>query len=177
MLIFFFLFLGIFTVVMQSTFFPLLPDWLGRPDFIFILVVFAAYKFGWIHGLFYAFVLGWMTDVMSGIQLGIFPLQYILLFTFLKVITENSPLKESAYQVPLVGFSYFIIQMGFYFLYSIILPGTLPEWSWNRMVQETIIILLATIPSFIAFNYCYEFFSKRRVVHRVVRKRTGNEFR
>lgn len=173
----FFVILGVFTMVAQTTLFPILPDWFGRPDFLYILVVFAAYRFNWVYGLFYVFFLGWGTDVISGLHLGIYPLQNILVFSLLKLLTENSPLKEAAYQVPLVGLSYFIVQMGFYFLYSIIMPGTLPMWSWSRMVQETFILLLATIPSFIIFNFFYEYFSTQRVIHKVVRKKSGNQFR
>lgn len=177
MLYAFFLLLGVSTIIAQATIFPLLPDWLGRPDFLYVLVVFAAYRFSWFHGLFLVFMLGWMMDVISGIHLGIYPLQNILVFSILKLLTENSPLKEAAYQVPLVGVSYFIVQMGFYFLYSVIMPGILPEWSWSRVVQETFILLLATIPSFLIFNFFFEYFSSRRAIHRIVRKKSGNQFR
>lgn len=177
MVSFSFLILSMFIMVAQTTIFSLAPQWVGRPDFIFILVVFAAYRFSWIRGLLYVFILGWMMDVLAGIHLGIFPLQNIIVFSILKFLTENSPLKESAYQIPLVGVSYFIVQMGFYFFYSVLMPGVLPEWSWNRMIQDTFILLLAAIPSFVLLGNFQEFFSQKRSVHRVVRKRTGNQFR
>lgn len=176
-LIIFFFILSMCIIVAQTTLFQFIPDWLGRPDFLFILVVFAAYRFNWVHGLFFVFTAGWMLDVVSGIQLGIYPLQNIVVFSILKIITENSPLKEATYQVPLVGLGYFLIQMGFFFFYSLLLPGTLPEWSWNRVLQETIILVVATIPVFVALNFFYDFFDRSRVIHKVIRKGRGNQFR
>ncbi len=177
MLVGFFLILSILIIVAQTTLLQLFPGWLGRPDFLYIIVVFSAYRFNWVNGLIFVFMVGWMLDVVSGIQLGIYPLQNIIVFSSLKLLTENSPLKEAAYQIPLVGMSYFLVQMCFYFLYVVLMPGSLPEWSWGRMIQETIILIVATIPAFVVFNYFYEFFSTRRVIHKVMRKRSGNQFR
>jgi rod shape-determining protein MreD len=177
MLITIFFILGILLIVAQTTFLQLSPDWFGRPDFLYILVAFAAYRFRWISGLIFVFILGWMLDIVSGIHPGIYPLQNIVVFSSLKLLTENSPMKESTYQVPLVGISYFIVQIGFFSLYSMMMPETLPEWSWNRIIQEAFILLLATIPSFVILNYFYEFFNTRRVIHRVMSKRSGNQFR
>ncbi len=173
-----FLILGVFLIVAQTTLFPLLPEVLGNPDFLYIVIIFAAYRFAWGPGLVYVYALGWMMDVVSGIHLGLYPLENIIVFSAMKLLTENSPLKENTYQVPLVGVSYFLVQMGFYFLYSMIMPDTLPPWSWNRIVQETFILLFATIPAFLLLNAIYEFFDKQRVIHRVMQKRGGsNQFR
>jgi rod shape-determining protein MreD len=173
-----FLILGVFLIVAQTTLFPLLPETLGNPDFLYIVIVFAAYRFSWGGGLVYVYILGWMMDVVSGIHLGLYPLENIIVFSAMKLLTENSPLKENTYQVPLVGVSYFLVQMGFYFLYSMIAANTLPPWSWNRIVQETFILLFATIPAFLLLNAVYEYFDKQRVIHRVMRKRGGsNQFR
>ncbi len=172
-----FFFLGILAAVIQTTLFQYFPTWLGCPDLIYILVAFAAYRFSWFRGLIFVFVLGWMMDVISGIHLGAYPLQNVLVFSCLKFLTENSPLKETAYQVPLVGLSYFIVQMTFYFLYTVLAPDTMPAWSWGRVIQETIILLVATVPSFLVFNALFELVNKRRVIHKVIRKGSGNQFR
>lgn len=173
----FFLMLGVFLLVAQTSLFQLLPTSLGHPDFLYILIVFASYKFRWSTGLLYVYMLGWMMDAVSGIHPGFYPLQNVLVFVALKLLSENSPLKENTYQVPLVGLSYFFVQTIFYFLYSLILPETLPSWSWNKMIQETFILLLATIPAFVLLNFFHDFFKKRQVLPRVVSKRSGNQFR
>ncbi len=172
-----FFILGVISVVAQTTLLPHLPMWLGRPDFIYILVAFAAYRFGWVSGLILVFSMGWMLDVVSGVHLGVYPLQNVLVFSSLKLLTEDSPLKERTYQIPLVGLSYFVVQMAFYFFCSVLLPETMPVWSWIRVIQESIILLVASVPSFYVLNLLYEFFNKHRVIHKVIQKRSGNQYR
>lgn len=177
MLTLFFFFLGIFLIVIQSTIFQIFPTWLGRPDLVFILVTFAAYRFDWLRGFLLVYTLGWMMDVVSGMYLGTYALESLLVFFCLKLFTENSPVKETAYQVPLVGVSYFLMQLGVYFFYSVALPGTLPEWSWNRITRETLVLVAATIPCFLMFNSCYEYFLRRRLNRKPLRRKSGNQFR
>ncbi len=177
MLTTFFFFLGMLLISIQATFFQFFPSWLGRPDLVYILVTFIAYRFDWFRGFFLVYTLGWMMDVVSGMYLGTYSIQFLFVFICLKVITRNSPVKETAYQVPLVGISYFLVQMGFYFFYSFAIPDTLPEWSWNRMVQETIILLVATVPCFLLYNSLYEYFLQRRLSQKILRRRSGNQFR
>ncbi len=173
----FFFSIAVFLIVLQSTFFQFFPAWLGRPDLVYILVVFIAYRFDWLRGFFLVYTIGWMMDVVSGIYLGTYSVQSLLVFFCLKMLTENSPVKETAYQVPLVGISYFLLQIGFYFFYSIALPETLPEWSWGRILQETIILFVATVPCFLLFNSFFEYFLKRRLSQKLLRRRSGNQFR
>lgn len=173
-----FFLMGALLIAAETSLFHLFPDFLGKPDLLFIVIVFVAYKFRWGSGLLYVYSLGWMMDVVSGIHPGIYPLHNILVFSVVKIVSENSPLKENTYQVPLVAFSYFFMQMLMFLLYSMFAPGTLPPWSWNRVLQETIILLLATIPIFILLNSLYEFFAKRRVIRSVIKKRAPtNQFR
>lgn len=173
----FFLLIGMFLIVVQTTVLQILPAWFGFPDFVFILVAFVAFRFDWLRGCLLSFMLGWMMDVVSGIYLGMFVIKYLMLFFILHLYTQNSPVKESAYQVPLVGVSYFLIQLGFYAALTLAAADLVSPWSWNRMAMETIILVIATIPCFLLFNSLYEYMLKRRTVTRVVRKRGGNRFR
>ena len=97
-----FLIIGIFLITFQTTVLQFLPTWLGAPDLVFILIAFLAYRFEVLKGLLLTFLLGWMMDVISGIYLGTYLIEYLLFFIALNTLTLNSPLKESAYQVPLV---------------------------------------------------------------------------
>lgn len=172
-----FLLIGMFLIVMQTTVLQILPDWFGFPDLLFILIAFIAFRFDWLRGCLLAFVLGWMMDVVSGIYLGVFAVKYVVVFFMLFLLTQNSPVKESAYQVPLVGGSYFIVQIGFYMMLSMTSDDLVSSWSWNRMGRETIILMIATVPCFLLFNSLFEYLLQRRVVPRVTRKKTGNRFR
>ena len=140
MLVFSFWLLGIVLIVVQTTLLQSLPLWLGRPDFVFILVAFIAYRFAWIPGIALVFTLAWIMDVVVGIHLGFYPLMCLLTFTALKFLTNKSPIKESTYQIPLVGLSYFLIQMFLYFSYSLTLPNIIrPALDWCVLVTIAVI--------------------------------------
>lgn len=173
-----FLVVGIALVVIQTTIFQLLPSWLESPDLIFILIAFIAYRFDWLRGLLLVVVFGWIMDVVSGLYLGTYPLLYLFLFISLKIFKENSPVKEVAYQIPLVGIAFFIGYSCLYSFYYLALPGVLPEWSWIRILQEMFILVVATIPCFLLYNSLFEQMAQRRLVSpRILRRRSGNYFR
>lgn len=173
-----FVLLGFFLLAVQTTFFPLFPNWLGRPDLVFVLLVFVAYKFRWVLGIVTAFILGWMMDVASGMYLGTYPVTAILVFCVVKFFSQNSPVKETAFQIPLVGLSYFIVQCIFYLFFLLTQPGVLPPWSWERIVQETFILLVAAIPCFVFYNWMYEKLLAKQLFPRAMKRRhSGNTFR
>jgi len=172
-----FLIVGVFLLVFQTTTLQMVPGWLGYPDLVFILVAFVAYRFDLLRGLFLAFSCGWMMDVAIGSYPGIYLFEYLLVFLCLHFLTINSPVKESAYQVPLVGISYSVAQFLLYTIMTMIVSEPLSPWSWSRLIRETLILTVATIPCFILLNSFYEYLQKRRTVSRLSRKKAGNRFR
>jgi rod shape-determining protein MreD len=172
-----FFLLGFLLVAVQTTFFHHFPHWLGRPDLTFVLLVFSAYKFSWFPGLLLAFLLGWLMDVTSGVFLGTYLLLVLIVFCIVKFLSQNSSVKETVFQIPLVGVSYFIVQCFFYLFFSFTQPGALPPWSWSRVVQETLILLVASIPCFVFFNWLYEKLTTRRLASKRLKRSGGNQFR
>jgi rod shape-determining protein MreD len=173
-----FILVGIALIIIQTSIFQFFPSWLGSPDLIFILIAFCAYRFNWLQGLLLVIIFSWIMDVISGIYLGTYPAVYLFLFVFLKLFKENSPVKEAAYQIPMVGVAFFIVHSGLYFYYSLAVPGILPEWSWLTILQEMFVLIVATIPCFLLYNSLFEHMSHRRLVPpRILRKRSGNYFR
>lgn len=168
---------GMLLIGVQTTLFQAIPAWLGSPDLVFILVAFLAYRFEIFSGLFLAVLLGWMMDVVSGIYLGTYLVEYMIFFVALKLLALNSPIKESAYQVPLVGAFYFLVQFMLYLVLSILVVEALPPWSWNRVLRETIVLSVAAIPCFLLFNSLNESLVRRRAARRTVRKKSGNQYR
>lgn len=180
MLIFSFFLVGIALVGAQTSLLQFSPSWMGSPDLVFILVAFLAYRFDWFRGLLLAIVFGWIMDVVSGLYLGTFSFLYFFLFLFLKIIKENSPVKEAAYQVPLVGVAFLVGHSGVFIFYTLALPGVLPAWSWIRIFQEMLMLVVAAIPCFVLCNSLFEYIGKRRLrlsPPRILRKRSGNYFR
>lgn len=180
MLILSFLLVGITLVLTQTSIFQFFPPWLGNPDLLYILIAFLAYRFDWLRGLLLVILFSWIMDVVSGLYLGTYPLLYFFLFISLKIFKENSPVKEVAYQIPLVGIAFIVEYCCLYFIYSLVLPGILPEWSWLQILQQTFILIVATIPCFLLYNSLFEYMLKRHfhfVPPRILRKRSGNYFR
>jgi rod shape-determining protein MreD len=171
MLFFTFWVLGVALIVVQTTLLQSLPLWLGRPDFLYILVTFIAYRFPWIPGIVLVFSLSWIMDVVGGIYLGLYPMMCLLTFAGLRLLTNKSPIKESTYQIPLVGLSYFLVQIMFYFIYSMTLPEDLPEWSWGLALQRTALLVVAAIPLFLLFISLHEYLQKRRLRAKTLRRR------
>jgi rod shape-determining protein MreD len=172
-----FLIIGIFLITFQTTVLQFLPSWLGSPDLVFILIAFLAYRFDVLKGLLLSFLFGWMMDAISGIYLGTYLIEYLLFFIVLNTLTLNSPLKESAYQVPLVGVFYYLVQFLLYFVLSIMVNDSMVVWSWSRVLRETIILTVATVPCFLLFNTFNEFLLKRKAMKRSSRKKAGNQYR
>lgn len=155
-MVFAFWVLGIFLIIIQTSLLPLFTTLAGPPDLLFILITFIAYRFAWIPGIMLVFSLGWTMDVVASIHLGFYPLVCLITFTMLKVLTNRSPVKEVTYQIPLVGLSYFLVQMFYYFSYSVTLPEMLPDWSWGKTLQRTTLVLVSAIPLFLLFNSYFE---------------------
>ena len=163
--------IGVALIVVQTTLLEHLPVWLARPDLLFVLVAFLSYRFAWIPGIAVVFSLTWMVDVVAGIFMGLYPLASLLAFTALKNMSNKSLLKESTYQIPLVGLSFFLTQIVLYFVSSLLLPDILPEWSWPGSMQRTILVVLSAIPLFVLFNRLNEYLLKRRLRGKAPRRR------
>lgn len=166
-----FLILGILLTVLQTSVLQMMPGSFSRPDLVYLLVAFAAYKLPWLPGILLAFTVGWVLDVLVGINLGIYPLQFLFVYVCLKLVTLNSPVKESAYQIPMVGVSYFLLKMAVYLFSSLTLQYGLPEWSWVQNIQETLLLVVAAIPCFLLFNGLYEYLLNRAARSRPARRR------
>jgi len=177
MVVLLFWLLGIAIIVVQTTLLQFLPFWVGRPDFLFILVAFLAYRFAWIPGIIVVFSLGWVMDVVTGIHLGFYPLICLITFTALKVLTTKSPVKATTYEIPLIGVSYFLMQMLLYFVYSLAWPEILAEWSWGITLQRTALIMASAIPLFLLCNSFFEYLKKRQLRAKPLRRRPRKSMR
>jgi len=59
----------------------------------------------------------------------------------------------------------------FYFVYSLILPEELPEWSWSTTTQRTALVVISSVPLFLLFNSLFEYVQKRRMQTKPPRRR------
>ena len=156
-----FMIVGLVLIVLQTTVLQVLPGGFGRPDLVFLLVGFAAYRFAWMQGIALSFTVGWLFDVLVSIDLGFYPLQCLMVFCCLKLFTSNSPVKASAYEIPLVGVSYFLLQVLIFIFTSVSSSEGMPDWSWGEVVRSTLLLIVAAIPVFLLLNSLYESMENR----------------
>jgi len=158
MFVIIFLLLGIVILVLQTTFLQLLPDWLGKPDILFLLVVYVACQTDIFRGAFVIFLLGLLMDVFSGVFLGLYPVIYLLVLAFIKGISRKVAIDKFAYHVPLAVISYMFVGMGMYLFSFFLAPDSPPQWSWGTILLQLITLAVIGIPIFGIFDnimdYC-----------------------
>jgi len=177
MFILIFLSLGIFLIVVQTTVFQFLPVWLGKPDILFLLVVYLACQADILRGAFVILVLGLFMDVFSGVFLGLYPVIYLLVFAFIKGISRRIAINEFAYQVPLAVISYLFVGVGMFVLSFILAPDSPPQWSWGLMLLQLFIIAVIGTPVFGIFDSIMSFYRSHSAAGRFPGTRKANRFR
>ena len=167
--------LAVVLVVLQTTVLPLLPLGIDRFEPVYLLVAFAAYRCAWLPGVVVAFTAGWFLDVLAGTNLGVYPLVYLGLFCGLKLLTTNSPVKESAYRVPLVGLSYLLAQIALYFIFLMVQPGTSSYWSWAGLFKGVVLLVIAAHPVFLLLGRLHDHLEQRARNSRSTRRRIARK--
>lgn len=172
-----FLVFALLLFVMQTTLFALLPAWLGRPDLIFLLIVFLAYRFDAIKGAVLVFFIGLLLDIFSGVFLGIYPTVYLLIFFIMKLLAKHIA-NESTFQTPLAIISYLFTASCIFIISTMLAPEALIEWSWRIMILQIIMLAVVAIPFFSLCDLYMTFCRNKLVNWRPFRLGTGgNRFK
>ena len=139
---------GMLLLVLQTTLFHLLPAWLGRPDLLFLLIVFVALYLETFRGLVLTLLLGMSMDIFSGLLPGVYPLVYLLLFLAIRQISRHLALGDSVHQVPLVMAGFLAVAVGIQLLVSALAPETPMFWAWPQLLQNIVILGVICLPFF-----------------------------
>ena len=171
-----FFFLGLLLIGLQTTIFMVNPLWNAAPDFYFVLVAYLAYRHDLLRSLIILFPLSLIFDVLSGELLGMYPALFILGFLMLKFMASHLPVRESLYQVPMIGVSYLLVSWLVYVFMSFTASSFLVSWSWPVMLMRAGFVVFCAFPLFRFF----EFFSRRvqrklSPLHKM-RLRSGNRY-
>lgn len=177
MLIIIFLILGILIVVLETTFLQLLPGWLGKPDLLFLLIVYIACQADFFRGALIVLLLGFMMDTFSGVFLGLYPVTYLLVFTFIKGISRQVAINEFAYQVPLAVISYFLVSTGMYLIAFFLAPESPPQWSWGAIMLQLLILVVIGTPVFGIFDSVSNFYESSSASGRFFGTKRSNRFK
>jgi rod shape-determining protein MreD len=148
MYIIIFLILGILILVLQTTFLQLLPPWLGKPDILFLLIVYISCQSDILRGSVLILLLGLLMDVFSGVFLGLYPVIYLLVFAFIKGISRKIAINEFAYQVPLAVISYLFVSIVMFLFSFSLAPDTPPQWSWGTILLQLLMLAVIGAPVF-----------------------------
>ncbi len=177
MLVLVFFLLGVAIIVLQTTVFHLLPDWLGGPDLMFLLVVFLAHRADFIRGPLLLFLLGMVMDVASGMLLGVYPLIYLILFASLKGLARHVALNDTVFRIPLAVLAYLLVSGGLFVFLVLQTPDNPPVWSWSYIFLQMLLLALVASPVFLFFDLLFTEFSIRRFSSLLSQEKSGNRFK
>lgn len=178
MLISVFLAIGALFLVLQTTLFHQLPGWIGSPDLLFLLIVFAALHLDLFKGAVIALLLGLIMDIFAGIFLGVYPLTYLLLFFLLKLILRHLALTDLIHQVVLALAGFLFASGVIYITVAVLAPESPPAWSWATMLLQMLILAVVCIPFFHLLQSLPALLAERRDKPFLsFKRRSGNRFR
>jgi rod shape-determining protein MreD len=177
MFVIIFLILGILLLVLQTTFLQLLPPWLGKPDMLFLLIVYISCQSEIVLGAVVVLLLGLLMDVFSGVFLGLYPVIYLLVFAFFKGISRRIAINQFAYQVPLALITYLFVNIGmFLFSYSLA-PDISPQWAWGAILLQLLMLAVIGAPVLAIFDSIMNFYRSISAAGRLPGSKTINRFK
>ena len=169
--------LGIFLLTLQTTLLHILPDWLGRPDLLFLLIVYLGTHLDIFKGAVLALLFGLLMDIFSGIFLGLHPVIYLLLFFTLKTIARHLAITEPVHQVPLVALSYMLTSSSIFIFASMLTAQPELNWLWGKIILQLLILSIICMPFFHLFPWITTAFDPKNRQNPFRRAKTGNSFR
>jgi len=177
MLIIGFFVVGLLLIVLQTTVFMLTPTWPAAPDFYYILVAYLAYRVDLVRGLLVLLPLSCILDVFSGTIIGMYPALCFSGYFLLKFISIKLSVRESLYHVPLVALSYLVVYRFVFLALDFFQPDTLIPWSWPVMLLRAGLIIVFAFPLFRFFEFFNNRFRGKLSPFKILRPRSGNQFR
>jgi rod shape-determining protein MreD len=140
--------LGATLLVLQTTILAKMPQWLGSPDLLFLLVLFMATRMDSYHGIILTMIYGLMMDIFSGIVPGLFPAVYLGLFLTIKYISRHLIINEPTHQPPLAAASYLACSGAVYVYTVLFSPETNLFWAWRDLLLQMFILAILALPCF-----------------------------
>lgn len=170
-------FLGIFFIALQTTVLQALPEWIGIPDLLFLLVVFLSLHcrpgIGGLLTLLFAIGM----EVFSGHFLGLYAVAYLLVFFIIKGLSARFALSEVDHQPSLVALAYIFVN-AFVYLSSLMLAEASPNpWGWGGILQRVLIVTVLAIPLNRWFSSLMSWCDQQRGRRPFFRQKKGNQYK
>jgi len=168
---------GTFLLILQTTLLHVLPEWFGRPNLLFLLIVFLGTSLGIYKGAVLALLLGLLMDIFSGVFLGLHPVIFLALFSILQVVSRHLAINSSIHQIPLVVLSYLFTASSIFIFTSILTPENRLYWAWGNEILQVLILSVICIPFFKLLLWLTTIFDSKKAGNPFRRQKTGNRYR
>ncbi len=152
MMVGYYVLIGVFLVLIQTTVCMPTPVWLFAPDFYYILVAYLAFRVDLLRSLLVLLPLGCILDVLSGTVVGMYSFLCLFGYFSIRVVAGHLPINESLYRIPLVAVSFLAVSLCFFFLLRFFETGEQVVWSWWQMIVRVLLVIIFTYPLFLGFD-------------------------
>lgn len=177
MIVITFFLLGILLLILQTSLLISLPEWLGRPDPLFVLIVFVAARLDLVHGALVLLLLGLVMDIFSGVFFGLYPIVYLLLFLGLHSLSRRFVIQELAHQIPLVLSCYLFVNSLLFIIATILAPENDLVWNWKKILLHMLLLAIISSPLFSLFHFAKQLSVKKKPRTFLRRSKFKNTFR
>lgn len=177
MLVISFFFIGTLLLTLQTTLFQILPEWVGKPELLFVLIVFLGVRLDIYKGAVLTLLFGLLMDIFSGIYLGLHPVIYLLLFFALKGVTRHLAIDEYTHIIPLVVLSYLFTCCGIFVFATFLAPENQLEWYWSKTLLQALILSVISIPFFSLYDGLQRLLNRAPARPSLFRQKPANRFR
>ncbi|MEW6427647.1 MAG: rod shape-determining protein MreD [Thermodesulfobacteriota bacterium] len=162
--------LGFFLLACQTSLLPLLPQWLGRPDLLFILIIFVAVRLPFYTGLFLCFLFGMLVDGFSGYYLGLHALTYLLFFFLLRGLSSRLALQYALHQPILAATGSLLTNISIFLLANMLNETGQFKWVWRDVLLQALMVAIFAVPLIFVFEGGLDFCTRRSTPRRRPRR-------
>ncbi len=153
---------GLLLLLLQTTVIPQLPGWLGRPDILFILVVYCAIRLPLYSGMLLCLFFGMLLDIFSGLYIGLDTICYLLFFFTLRGLSGKLALEYLTHQPVLCASGYLLTNGAIFLMANMLSEGGHFTWPWRQILLGALTTAIFSIPLVHLFDMLLEFCRRRR---------------
>jgi len=166
---------GVFLIVLESTLLVKIPGWFGRPDLVFILVMWLALRFENTRELLLAALLGLLLDATSGVNNGIYPAAYLVTFIVTRVAVANLNIDRRTHHTTVLVVAYLLFFAIVWLMSS--LSGHTELIPWKQAIPEIMALAIISYPLTHLFDRCLTPFDDKELLQRILHgRRRSNRY-
>ncbi|PLX48306.1 MAG: hypothetical protein C0613_11070 [Desulfobulbaceae bacterium] len=172
-----FIILGSLLLILQTSFFSVLPGWFAKIDPLFVLVVYVIIRLDPYRAALLVIYFGMITDIFSGIYSGLHPVAYLALHLMIQLLSRPLVLNEPPHQIPLVLGGYVFVMGIIHLITSSLAPEVASLWNWKEIIVRLLLLAIITMPLFRFYDLTLERLSPKKALGILIRPRNKNRFR